>query len=337
MQKYQLFIGIDISKKWIDVCLSFTGQIATMPHGQFSNDEAGFQKMLKFISAFNQQHQLSGKWLFCMEHTGLYVLPLCSFLEQQALEYVLQSALEIIQSVGLRRSKSDARDAAVITRYLFLHHKELSPTVLPSGDLLKIKHLLSFRSRLVKARKSFKVAAKELKNFSDQAAPVEQTSTIVNTQLSEHIKQTEQEVEQLIADSPALKKNYDLLISIKGVGLIVAAHLLVYTNGFTAFQNARQFACYIGIAPFGYSSGSTIKRPDRVSHLANKKLKTLISSAAISAIRFDKQLKAYYQRKIKDNKNPFLVQNNVKNKLIHRVFAVVKRGSPYVELEQFAT
>lgn len=335
MQSYQLFIGIDISKKWIDVCVSFNGQIATMPHAQFINDANGFQKMLNFVSSYAKKHKITGQWLFCMEHTGIYVLSLCSFLEQQGLAYVLQSALQIIQSIGLRRSKSDAHDAAHITRYAFLHQQELRPTKLPSQNLLKIKHLLSLRNRLVKARKSFKVAANELKNSTTTASCIESTSATACAQLTEHIKQTEQEIQQLISASATLNQTYKLLISIKGIGLVVAAHLLVYTNGFTAFKNARQFACYIGIAPFGYASGSSIKQPDRVSHLANKKLKTLISSAAISAIRFDKQIKAYYQRKIEDNKNRFLVQNNVKNKIIHRVFAVVKRGTPYVELDQF--
>jgi len=55
----------------------------------------------------------------------------------------------------------------------------------------------------------------------------------------------------------------------------------------------------------------------------------------MSALQWDQEIKVYYHRKIGENKNKFLVQNNVKNKLIQRVFAVVKRGTPYVELNQF--
>jgi len=153
--------------------------------------------------------------------------------------------------------------------------------------------------------------------------------------LDKQIKQTEQEIQASIQASESLNRLFKLVVSVKGIGLIIGAHLLVCTNGFTAFENARQFACYIGIAPFGHTSGSSIKKPDQVSHLANKKMKTLISNGAMSALQWDQEIKTYYHRKIGENKNKFLVQNNVKNKLIQRVFAVVKRGTPYVELNQF--
>lgn len=50
MQKYVLFIGIDISKHWIDVCLCHDSQKKDMPHGRFDNDDKGFHRMLRFVS-----------------------------------------------------------------------------------------------------------------------------------------------------------------------------------------------------------------------------------------------------------------------------------------------
>jgi transposase len=190
---------------------------------------------------------------------------------------------------------------------------------------------------LIKADRGIKVAANELAAFDSNSLLITQVSDLACDDLSSYIKQVEQSIRDLIRECDTLNTLFELIVSVKGVGLIIAAHLLVYTNGFTAFQTARQFACYIGIAPFQHSSGTSVKKPDRVSHLANKKLKTLISCGAISAMRFDKEIKAYYQRRIEEGKNPFLVQNNVKNKLVQRIFAVVKRGTPYVELNQFSS
>lgn len=337
MQRYQLFIGIDISKKWIDVCLSSNGKKNEMLHLRISNEQSGFKKMLTFINDYVKKQHLAGPWLFCMEHTGVYVLPLCSFLEEQSLDYVIQSALAIASSLGLRRGKSDLADAANIARYAFLYRDELRPSRLPSQQLLKIKRLLSLRRRLVKAHGGFKVAANELAAFATDTSRITCLSDQTCKHLDGQIKQVDKRIRALIQECETLNTLFELIVSVKGVGLIIAAHLLVYTNGFTAFQTARQFACYIGIAPFQHSSGTSVKKPDRVSHLANKKLKTLISCAAVSAIRFDKQMKAYYHRRIEEGKNPFLVQNNVKNKLIQRVFAVVKRRTPYVELDQFSS
>lgn len=335
MLKYTLFIGIDISKKWIDVSLSANGKKRQMPHKRFDNNNRGFKKMLTFIKKHFPQHQIESDCLFCMEHTGLYGNPLRSFLETRSLSYVIESGKAISNSLGLRRGKSDKADSADIARYAFLHQMELKPSQLSSERLLKIKNLLSLRNRLVKSKHGFKVAAKELKDFAIIEDPVDSISDKICQQLDAHIKSVELKIVALIRQSEKLYELYKLLISVKGVGLIIAAHLLVYTKEFTAFQTARQFACYIGIAPFQHTSGSSIKKPDKVSHLANKKLKTLISVGAVSAIRFDRQIKAYYNRRIEEGKNPFLVQNNVKNKLVQRIFAVIKRGTPYVELNQF--
>ena len=108
--------------------------------------------------------------------------------------------------------------------------------------------------------------------------------------------------------------------------------MIVYTAGFTAFKNSRQFATYIGLAPFGQSSGTSVKVPAKVSHLAHKKLKGWISCGASTAMQHDKELAAYYNRRIAEGKNKFAVRNAIRNKFLHRIFAVVKRGTPYVEL-----
>jgi len=337
MQKYHLFIGIDISKQWIDVCASHDGPKKDMPHQRFDNNKKGFHQMVRFVRDHARQHRLEGPWLFCMEHTGVYVLPLCNFLEHQQLDYILESALQIFKSLGIRRGKSDKADAADIARYLFLHHREIKPYRLPSDTLLKINNLLRLHDRLTKAHAALKTAAKELKGFAGEALNKEvvQVSTDTMSYLKEQLNKVDRGILDLIKSSDELQRLYQLVTSVKGVGLIIGANLLVCTNGFKSFQTARQFACYIGVAPFGYSSGTTVKRPDQVSHLANKKIKALISNGAMSAIRNDQEIKAYYLRKIAEGKNSFLVQNNIKNKLVQRIFAVVKRGTPYVELSKF--
>jgi transposase len=73
--------------------------------------------------------------------------------------------------------------------------------------------------------------------------------------------------------------------------------------------------------PFPNQSGVSIKR-DRVSKLANQKLKKLLHMAAMSCIRAHGELKEYFIRKVKEGKNKMLVINAIRNKLVHRMFAV---------------
>ena len=129
---------------------------------------------------------------------------------------------------------------------------------------------------------------------------------------------------------------YDLISSVKGVGLILAANFLVITNCFTCFENSRQFACYSGIAPFEKQSGTSLKAQSRVSHFANKKMKALLNLAALSAVKYDPELRKYYDKRIKSGKSKMSTLNIIRNKIVHRVFAVVKRGTPYVPLHQYA-
>lgn len=334
MQKYLLFIGIDISKSWIDVCLTLNGRKNEMLHLRVDNNKKGFEEMLRFIRANFQTHRC--QWFFAMEHTGVYSLLLCRFLEKQSLTYVMLSPLDLKYSLGLRRGKSDPADAADIARYAFMSRLELKPTLLPSDKLLALKSLLGLRSRIIKSNHGISVAAKELASFEKTAVctDVVKISERSNRHLKKLKKQVEKRMLEIIRSDDELDRLYGLVTSVKGVGIINATALLVYTVGFTAFDTSRQFAVYAGLAPFGKTSGKCLNVPARVSHLANKRLKGWISNGAMIARKYDKELAAYYTRRINEGKNKFVVQNIIRNKFLHRIFAVVKRGTPYVELAQ---
>ncbi len=108
--------------------------------------------------------------------------------------------------------------------------------------------------------------------------------------------------------------------------------MLVYTQNFSTISDSRSFASYSGVAPFGSSSGSSIYKSPHVSHIANKKMKSLLNNGAWAAVKYDPEMKTYFDRKVKEGKHSLCVINAVRNKLIGRVFAVVKRGTPFVEL-----
>ena len=107
---------------------------------------------------------------------------------------------------------------------------------------------------------------------------------------------------------------------------------MVYTRNFTTFETPNHLACYAGVAPFPNESGTSIKRA-RTSSLANQKLKKLLHLAAMAAIRSKGEISDYYLRKVKEGKNKMLVINNIRNKLIKRMFAVLKSNKPYVPVK----
>ncbi len=324
-------LGIDVSKKTIDVKLHLTGV-----HNKFDNTVKGYKALLVWVD--KQTGFSLGQIVVCFEHTGLYSLPLAVFLSEQKIIFCMESALQIKRSLGLTRGKNDKIDAMRIAEYAYLRREQLKPFVLPSKNVLKLQKLLSLRERMVKQRAGFIGSMKEYKAILKQKEHKLMFSVHNKTIhfLSKQIDSLEKEMIKLIQADQVMKELYNLMVSVKGVGLILASNLLVVTNCFRSFEDSRKFACYAGIAPFEKQSGTSLKTRSRVSHFANKKIKALLNLSAFSAVQADPELKAYYHRRVGNGKSKMSTLNIVRNKIVHRIFAVVKRGTPYVLLYQHA-
>jgi len=327
--KFKWFVGIDISKKTLDSTLFENGNNKKSPHKQFNNDGKGHQTLVKWLGS---QGVSLDEVLFCMEHTGVYGLNLAVFLEKNELVYSMVSPLHIKRSLGLVRGKNDKVDSYQIARYCYLHREDIRQTKLPHESIQELKGLINERERLVKVQTSEKIVLSELRksNSSNTIRRIEARIVI----FSEDIKCIEQEMEQIIEAEASISKNYKLIRSVIGIGLVNSVLFLVYTCNFQSFKDARKYACYGGVAPFENSSGTSIKGKTRVSHLANKRIKVNLSNAARSAIQNDPELHLYYERKAKEGKEHGIIMNAVKFKLITRVFAVVNRGTPFVKMRQ---
>ncbi|MGC9341997.1 MAG: transposase [Bacteroidales bacterium] len=155
-------------------------------------------------------------------------------------------------------------------------------------------------------------------------------------QLEQEVALLEEEIDRIFASMGSWQMNYQLIQTIKGIGPVLAKYLMIYTENFTRFSCAKKFACYAGIAPFEYSSGSSVKGRTRVHRMANKHLKSLLNMSALSVIRIRGEYKQYYERRTEEGKNKMSTLNIIRNKLVLRVFAVVKRQTPYVDLAVFA-
>jgi transposase len=328
--KFVEFIGIDVSKSTIDVFIRFKGL-----HAKFKNDEAGFEKMTAWIRA-NVACELP-EILFAFEHTGMYSLRLSQFLHQAQCRFTIISGLTLKRSMGLTRGKSDKADAKMIAEYAYEKKEKIRLYQMPSEIVLKLKRLSSYRERLVKERAAFKTRLGECEDILDQ----EENEVLFLThkkliaEFNEVIKKVERELYRLIKEDKELKKQYDLINSIKCVGPQTAIMMIVLTNGFISFKTWRQFASYAGIAPFPNESGK-FKGKTTTSHLANKRIKALLSNCTVSAIQHNPEMKLYYQRRIEEGKNKDSTKNIIKNKLVSRIFAVVEREIPYVNTFKFA-
>lgn len=330
----QFIVGIDVSKATLDAAVCRADSPEQFTHQQFTNTVPGFKKLISWLK--KQGAQTTNSFLG-MEHTGHYTLALCCFLQQAELPYTMISPLELKRSMGLARGKNDRVDAMRIAQFTCLHQRLLKAVRLPSDSLLKLKNLMAFRDRLVKTKTSLKNTIgglRETSHLIDNTLIIKLSQKQIKL-VEQQIAQTEKEMQATIKQDQQIFESFQLAKSVIGIGLIAASAMLIHTQGFTAFENGRQFACYAGVAPFEHSSGSSVRGKTSTSHLANKKMKALLSNAAASAVQHDPQLKAYYQRKLDEGKDKMVVLNAVRAKLINRVFATVSRGTPYVPIAQY--
>ena len=239
-------VGVDISLKTLDVsvCLIRTRQI--IKSFQVSNTLKGIELLIQKVIG---KHS-SGDVTFCFEHTGNYGLLLAYFLDKYQLRYSAVPAVEIKYSQGMTRGKTDSVDAKRIALYAALNAHKLRPSKLPGQHLMKIKHLLTHRSLLVRTASSFK---NHLKSLQVSKQVVELDDVIENTQeqllsISNQIQVIESQILEILKQHRELSKNFQLATSVKGVGMIVAINMILCTHNFTSFPNPRKFNCYSGLA-----------------------------------------------------------------------------------------
>jgi transposase len=324
-------IGIDVSKSVIDVCIHTSGVLH-----QFKNSKSGFKKMLIWI--LKDTNYKKKELFFVFEHTGMYSDSLGAFLDSEHYYFCIVPGLEIKRSIGIARGKDDQIDAKRIARYAYRLKGELIPSKLPSKDISSLKSLNSLRLKLVKQRAGYKSTLKEQKGVyskKDFKTIFEVQEKMIMT-LTKETQKLEAKMQQIVEANETLSTNYNLTISVKGIGPQTALIILIHTANFTKFETWRKFASYCGVAPFPYKSGSSIKGRPKVSHLANKKLKSILNMCAVTSIQHSPEMKLFYERRIESGKNKMSTINIIRNKLISRVFAAVKRQTPYVDIMQFA-
>jgi len=329
MKNWDFTLGVDVSKLTLDVHC-----VETNIHLKISNGAEGFKMLQKWCK--EQGIELKSS-MIAMEYTGGYEYKLMQFCEAKNIQYCRIPGLAIKNSLGIVRGKNDKVDAKRIAQYATEKRYSLPSQNPINPTIVKLRHLLSFRKRLVRESAGYKATLQERKAMYSL-----KNNDILIRMMTKKIKENElliakleTEMASLIQTDQSILRNYHIITSIKGIGQINALMTIVYTENFTCFNNARSYAVYVGVVPFDHSSGTSLNGRKKVSSLANKELKQELNQAARIAIEWNKDLKQYAENKLKSK--PYkVVLNNVKFKLILRMFSLVKRGAFYVDNYQLA-
>lgn len=338
---YKLYFGVDVSKHWLDIAY-YDGEDVDWQHGHIhvDNDEKGFKELGKWLTRLGVG---KGTAIFCMEYTGLYCQEFRQWLERQGIVYgmvVPRKMHRFEPDLGageraLDRVKTDEMDSFRIAIYCKEHAMKIrrKPSRLPSPAYFKLKRLMAERRQYVKQSMLYKQQLHDIGIYDSDSSRCRKQSELDN--LTEKVRQTMAEMQTVISEDERIRRNYDLLLSIKGIGPVVAVDTIVLTENFTAIDCPRRFACYVGIAPARKESGVSIQKGDHISKKGFTQAKADLSMAALQGIQNDSGIRAYWQRKKAEGKHSGVVLNAVKFKLVLRMFAVIKRQKPYVEIDTY--
>lgn len=323
--KFKTFIGIDVSKLTLDICLITA--VGVIESFKIENKELSIKKFFKNL----EKSCLLEEILVCAEYTGHYSNPLKVFCIGQNIALWLESGAEIKLRSGVQRRKNDKIDAERIVDYAIRYVDKARLQTLDDKIIETVKSLSSERDMYIKDRAKYQAQVKDFEGYIDSDIYKAKSKRLKKQILSltKLIDSIDKQINQQFASSEKLTIQKEILLSVGGVGEKVATETIIATRGFTKFGTGREFSCHVGVAPFSFESGTSQRSRKKVSNRANKDLKTLFHMAALSAIRMKGELRDYFERKVAEGKNKMTVINAVRSKIINRIFALIRDNRKY--------
>lgn len=323
MARIRHVIGIDISKKTLDLALFFDGEYAE----SFKIDNAPeeiliFEKQIKTLGC-----KISNT-IFCAEETGIYGTFLKRFATKTKWRICFESALRIRWSIGIVKGKNDKADAKRIADYAVKHLKNLN---FYKPERAEIENLRYFNNAILRLTNAKRILMASKKCQSDFQVPEISNAYIASLGIiDKDIASLEDRIVALIENDERLSELHRVVCSVPGVGKRLFREMIIATNEFKEFDCPKKFASYCTIAPFRDESGSSVSRRSRTSKIGQVKLKTLLHLCTIACLRNkESHIYRYYIRRKSENYTGYRLMNALRNKIVHAVFACVRNMQQY--------
>jgi len=325
------YVGIDIASQ------TFTSAIGreerdkwriVVKPAKFENE---YDSLPKYLAWLRDKGITQENVIFIMEATGVYNEVLAHFLVANGYTVTIEPPLKVRRAFKPAASKSDPVDSCQIAEYGYRFYDQLS-IWLPRREVIEqIKVLLTVREQLVSDSTGHKNAFLALKRKVVRTPLAEAIHEKTILELKTHIKKVEDEIERLIDKDPDLRNMVGLLLSVPGVGLMLAAQMLILFQTSPRAFSPKKLAAYIGVCPYEDSSGSSRHNPSTSRHYGPSGLRRLLFLAALSLRTHHKQFQLYFYRKNQEGKPKRLIINNIINKLLKIMCAVVRTNTPYID------
>lgn len=310
-----VLVGIDVSADELVVAVEREGE--SLPVATFDNDAAGHGKLIRWLSKSRRPVRV------CLEATGVYGLELSLVLHRTKRVEVMVAnprAIADFAKAFLQRSKTDALDAKTILE--FLKRMPFQAWQAPPLEILQLRAV----SRRITALTKNMTMEKNRLHASDRC---EELTKFIRDDIASHIEHLKQSIRHLgaealamIRQSPALSRELDHLVSVKGIAEASATQILAELSVLPGDMTSRQWVAHAGLDPRHHESGSSIRRPARVTKAGNKYLRSALYMPALVAIQHEPHVRAFYEKLIARGKKPLQAIVAVMRKLLHAIYGM---------------
>ena len=320
------FTGIDVSKEKFDVCWLRDIKTGKKKTKVFKNTRAGHQQAQDWL--LNNLKVPAQDIVITLEPTGVYHEALMYFLHDCGFQVLLVNpgkARKYAQSLN-QIHKTDKLDAVTLAWYGHAQQHKLTLWQPEAPEIRELKVMIRRLDALEKdlQREQNRQEAAQVSLSSDRVA--QSLKDMIET-LKAEIERLQQDIDNHIDRFPELKRNRQLLQSIKGIGTVMSREL-VYLFASKRFKSAKQAAAYIGLIPKLRESGK-LKGRTMLSKIGSARIRAKLYMAAVCASTHNPDIKAQKARLLKAGKVKMQALGAAMRKLIQICFGVIKHQCEY--------
>ena len=302
MQAEKEFIGVDVSKKTLDIAF---GQ-----EGEYQIIENSAKAIRKFVSSLLPDAIAQ----VVIESTGGLERPIIKALTEVSIPVALINPSRVrhfAKASGLY-AKTDQLDARILAAYG--KSIKLRSYTAPSEEKIKLADLGSRRRQLLEMIVAEKNRYQSMPRLQDEIS--EHLAWLENK-----VQEIEAQIEALLESSEELKEKRKILTSCKGVGEVTAFTLLAELPELGTVTR-KEIASLVGVAPMNHDSGG--KKGKRTTYGGRSKVRTALYMAALSATRFNPAIKKFYNRLVENGKKKMVALVAAMRKLLTILNAMIK-------------